>query len=309
MQVVRQETLGGPEVLRVVDVPRPEPRPTEVLIRVKAAGVNPVDWKTRQRGVFLQPPFVLGWEISGVVAELGLGTTLFQPGDEVFGLIRFPEEAGGYGEYVTAPARQLARKPAELSHEEAAGLPLAGLTAWQALIDVAELSEGQRVLVHGAGGGVGHLAVQLAAARGAHVIGTARSVNHGFLRELGVVQPVDYTAPDWLDQVGSVDVVVDPIGGDVALALVERLRPGGILVSLRIEIPPELAEAARRAGVRATSVVVEPDRVGLLGLVDLVVAGALRPTVDQVFPLDQAGRAHTVGELGRTRGKLVLTVP
>jgi NADPH:quinone reductase-like Zn-dependent oxidoreductase len=309
MQIVRQESLGGPEVLRVVDVPRPEPRPTELLIRVRAAGVNPVDWKTRQRGVFLEPPFVLGWEVSGVVAELGLGTTLFEPGDEVFGLVRFPREAGGYGEYVTAPARQLAHKPAALSHEEAAGLPLAGLTAWQALIDVARVTQGQRILVHGAAGGVGHLAVQLAVARGAHVIGTARAVNHQFLRELGVAEPVDYTESDWLDQVGSVDVVLDPIGGEVALALVERLRPGGILVSLRVEVPPELAEAAKAAGVRAKSVVVEPDRSGLLSLVELVTTGALRPRVAQVFPLHQAGQAHTVGERGRTRGKLVLTVP
>lgn len=169
MQTIRQQAYGGPEVLELVEVDRPSPRPTEVLVRVYASGVNPVDWKTRAgAGVPLPPPLTVGWDICGVVEEVGLGVTRFQPGDEVFGMPRFPGEAGGYAQYVTARARQLARKPTRLSREEAGGAALAGLTAWQILVETTDVQPGQRVLVTAAGGGVGHLAVQIARARGAH---------------------------------------------------------------------------------------------------------------------------------------------
>lgn len=166
MRAIRQYSYGGPEVLRLESVPRPEPSPTEVLVRVHAAGVNPVDWKTRAGtyadAVLGEPPFTVGWDVSGVVERLGSGVTRFAIGDEVYGLARFPRQAGAYAEYVTAPSRHFARKPSGLSHTEAAGLPLAGLTVWQALVETAQVRPGQRVLVHAAAGGVGHLAVQLA---------------------------------------------------------------------------------------------------------------------------------------------------
>jgi NADPH:quinone reductase-like Zn-dependent oxidoreductase len=175
MRAIRQDSLGGPEVMRITDVARPEPGPTEVLVRAGAAGVNPVDWKTRAGGGMLgSPPFTLGWDVAGVVEAVGLGVTRFAVGDRVFGMPRFPREAAAYAEYVTSPSRQLGRTPASLSDVEAAALPLAALTAWQALVDTAAVQPGQRVLIHAGAGGVGHLAVQIAKARGAYVIGTAR---------------------------------------------------------------------------------------------------------------------------------------
>ena len=218
MRAITQQTLGGPEVLELVDLPQPEPAPTEVLVRVAAAGVNPVDWKVRMRGGLLgEPPFTVGWDVAGTVEALGVGVTRFAVGDRVFGMPRFPREAAAYAEYVTSPSRQLARIPEGLSDVEAAALPLAGLTAWQALVETADVQPGQRVLVLGAAGGVGHLAVQIAKARGAYVIGTARSAKHAFLAELGADEAVDYSLGPVEDAVGDIDVVLDLVG--------ERGRP------------------------------------------------------------------------------------
>ena len=215
MRAITQQALGGPEVLELVDLPQPEPTPTEVLVRVAAAGVNPVDWKVRLRGGLLgEPPFTVGWDVAGTVEALGFGVTRFAVGDRVFGMPRFPREAAAYAEYVTSPSRQLARIPEGLSDVEAAALPLAGLTAWQALVETADVQPGQRVLVLGAAGGVGHLAVQIAKARGAYVIGTARSAKHGFLAELGADEAVDYSLGPVEEAVGDVDVVLDLVGSE-----------------------------------------------------------------------------------------------
>jgi len=203
MRAIVVSEFGGPEVLQVVDAERPSPIPTEVLVEVHAAGVNPVDWKTREgrgaAGAAGPPPFILGWDVAGVVKEVGRGVTIYEPGDRVFGMPWFPRAAGAYAEFVTAPSRQFARMPDGLAFEQAAALPLAGLTAWQALMDTAQLGNGQTVLINGATGGVGHLAVQIAKARGARVVGTARSENHDFLRELGADECVDYTQVELQD--------------------------------------------------------------------------------------------------------------
>jgi NADPH:quinone reductase-like Zn-dependent oxidoreductase len=194
VKAIRQTRLGGPEVLEYVDVERPEPQPTEVLVRVRAAGVNPVDWKTRARGAFLgEPPFTVGWDVAGTVEEVGRGVTRFAPGDRVFGMPRFPKEAAAYAEYATSPSRQLARTPDALSDVEAGALPLAALTAWQALVETAAVGRGERVVILGAAGGVGHLAVQIAKSRDAYVIGTASASKHAFLAALGADEVVDYT--------------------------------------------------------------------------------------------------------------------
>jgi NADPH:quinone reductase-like Zn-dependent oxidoreductase len=309
MRAIRQDRVGGPEVMELVEVDRPKPIPTEVLVRVHAAGVNPVDWKTRASGGMgiLELPFTVGWDVSGVVEELGGATSLFAVGDEVLGMPWFPRPANAYAEYVTAPARQFVRKPAKLSHAEAAGLPLAGLTAWQALVDVANIQPGQRVLVTAAAGGVGHLAVQIAKARGAYVLGTARTAKHEFLRSLGVDEPIDYTSVDVGATVRDVDVVLDLIGGANSVALVPSTAEGGLI----IPVPgsgAELAAAAEARGVRTSPILVEPDHAGLLALVDLIEADRLKVVVEQTFPLADAGKAHEVGETGRVVGKLVLTV-
>jgi NADPH:quinone reductase-like Zn-dependent oxidoreductase len=305
MRAVRQHTLGGPEVLAVEEVPKPEPGATEVLVRVGAAGVNPVDWKVRAGGGFLgEPPFTVGWDVAGTVEEVGFGVTWLAPGDRVFGMPRFPWEAACYAEYAVSPSRQLARIPEGLADVEAAAVPLAGLTAWQSLVDTGSVGERSRVLVLGAAGGVGHFAVQIAAARGAWVAGTASEGKHGFLRELGVDEPLGKDEPIALRDV---DVALDAVGGEVGIGALEALRDGGVLVTVSgSSVPALVAAAAGR--VRVAGILVEPDRLGLEALAALAAEGKLRPHVERTFPLEEAGAAHALGEQGRTRGKLVLTV-
>ena len=309
MRAIRQVSLGGPDVLQLAAVPRPEPGPTEVLVRVAAAGVNPVDWKVRARGGFLgEPPFTLGWDVAGVVEELGGGVTRFAVGDRVFGMPRFPKEAAAYAEYVTSPSRQLARTPERLSDLEAAALPLAGLTAWQALVETADVRTGQRVLVLGAAGGVGHLAVQIAKARGAYVIGTARSGKHEFLRGLGIDEAVDYTS-EWVgERVRDVDVVLDLVGDDASPGVLSVVREGGLFITVPSGAGVERLRDLAGGRVRVTGILVEPDRAGLEAIAELVTSGALRVNVERTFPLAHAAEAHELGEAGRTKGKLVLTV-
>jgi NADPH:quinone reductase-like Zn-dependent oxidoreductase len=305
MKAVRQHELGGPEVLAVEEVAKPEPGPTEVLVRVAAAGVNPVDWKTRAGGGFLgEPPFTVGWDVAGVVEAVGYGVAWLAPGDRVFGMPRFPREAACYAEYVVSPSRHLAPIPDGLGDAEAAAVPLAGLTAWQALVDTAGVGDGSRVRVLGAAGGVGHFAVQIAKARGAWVAGTSSATKHGFLRQLGVDEALDKEAPV---SARDVDVVLDAVGGEVGLGALAALRDGGMLVTVSGSSVPGLLEAA--AGrVRIAGILVEPDRVGMEALAALAAEGKLRPHVERTFPLAEAGAAHALGEQGRTRGKLVLSV-
>ncbi|WP_329004335.1 NADP-dependent oxidoreductase [Kribbella sp. NBC_00709] len=307
MRLVLQKEFGGPEVLRVVEVERPVPGPTEVLVEVHAAGVNPVDWYSRAEEAYLgAPPYTVGWDVAGVVLEAGLGASGVAVGDEVLGMPWFPREAAAYAEYVAAPSRQFVRKPATMSYAEAAGLPLAGLTAWQALVDVADVQSGQRVLVDAAAGGVGHLAVQIAKARGAYVIGTSSAGKHEFLRSLGVDEPLDYRDPN--ADPGDLDVVIGLAGEESHRRWLEFISPGGILVGVLGGVSGELEGTAKARGVRPGRLLVEPDRIGLLGLTELVEAGKLRVHVQQTFPLEHAPDAHRLGETGRVTGKLVLTV-
>jgi NADPH:quinone reductase-like Zn-dependent oxidoreductase len=308
MRLIRQQSLGGPDVLELVEAPRPDPAPTEVLVHVAAAGVNPVDWKTRERGGFLgEPPFTVGWDVAGVVEAVGFGVTRFEEGDRVFGMPRFPHEAAAYAEYATAPSRQLARIPEDLGDVEAGALPLAGLTAWQALVETSGVRAGQRVLILGAAGGVGHLAVQIAKSRGAYVVGTASAGKHAFLADVGADEAVDYTTVDVGESVRNVDLLLDTVGGGTAGEALPAVRDGGIVVTLSgTSVGPLRELAADR--VRVLGILVEPDRAGLEGLAELVTRGELRPHVSTTFQLEDAPRAHELGETGRTQGKLVLTV-
>ncbi|MFH9589134.1 NADP-dependent oxidoreductase [Streptomyces luteogriseus] len=307
MRAISQDVLGGPEVLREVEIERPVPKPNEVLVRVRAAGVNPTDWKHRATGGFLgEPPFVLGWDVSGVVEAVGIGVVAFAPGDEVFGMLPYPYGHGSHAEYVIAPVRALTRKPAGVDHTQAGALPLVSLTAWQALTEHADLRPGQRVLIHAAAGGVEHVAVQIAKARGAYVIGTASAGKHDFLREIGVDETIDYRETDVTEAVKDVDVVLDTIGGDTSLRSLRVLRPGGVLVSILPGGSDELYEEADRLGVRALRMLVDADRGGMEAIADLAGAGKLRATIAGTFPLAQAAEAHALGDTGRTTGKLVL---
>ncbi|MBC9724871.1 NADP-dependent oxidoreductase [Streptomyces sp. TRM68367] len=309
MRAIRQDVLGGPEVLKYAEVERPEPRPNEVLVRMRAAGVNPTDWKHRANGGFLgSPPFVLGWDVSGVVEAAGIGVAAFRPGEEVFGMLPYPFGHGSHAEYVTVPARALVHKPAGIDHPQAGALPLVSLTAWQALSEHADVRPGQRVLIHAAAGGVGHVAVQIAKERGAYVIGTASAGKHPFLRDLGVDEAVDYRETDFAEAVRDVDVVLDTIGGDYALRSLRVLRPGGVVVSILPVGSEEFPREAERLGVRAVRMLVDADRAGMRAISDLVEAGRLRATIAGTFPLAGAAEAHARGETGRTAGKLVLVV-
>ncbi|HUQ56416.1 NADP-dependent oxidoreductase [Lentzea sp.] len=315
MRAVVQHAFGGPDVLSVQEVPRPEPLPTEVRVKVHAAGINPVDWKTRagggMAGVLGEPPFVLGWDVSGVVEKVGFGVTTLREGDEVYGMPWFPREAGGYAEYVTAPARQFARKPSSIGHEQAAAVPLAALTAWQALVDTAHVTPGQRVLVHAAAGGVGHLAVQFAKHLGAHVIGTARAGGHDWLTKLGADEVVDYTAVRFEDAISGVDVVIDLVGDahdNTSTRSLEVLRPDGLLVAVPSGMSPGLTAAAEAKGVRVSPFLVEPDGPALTRIAELIDAGEVAVEVEETFPLEEVAAAHIRGESNRTRGKLVLRV-
>lgn len=307
MRALVTHQWGPPEELRLEEVPRPEAGEGELLVRVMAAGINPVDWKTRRNGGLMasrgvEPPVILGWDISGVVEAVGPGADGFAVGDEVFGLSKFPKVAGAYAEYAAVSAADVARKPASITHPEAASLPLAALTAFQAL-ELAELSSGQSILVQAAAGGVGSLAVQLAKARGAIVAGTASGANQDLLRELGVDTPIDYSTTRFEDVVSGLDAVLESQGGEIRQRSWGVLRPGGIMVSILGPLPPEDAEAH---GVRGTHLLVKPNGAQMGLIADLVAQGKVHPVVQEVFPFSRAADAHRLLEAGHARGKLVL---
>ncbi|MGI5281892.1 NADP-dependent oxidoreductase [Nonomuraea polychroma] len=310
MRAVTYRSFGEPDVLEIAEVARPVPQAHEVLVRVRAAGVNPPDWKLRRVPYppdYVDLPLTPGWDVSGVVEEVGEYVGRFKPGDEVFGMVNFPLYAGAYAEYVVARPRQFARKPDGVGHVHAAALPMPALTAWQAFEDVAEVTAGQRVLVHGAAGGVGHLAVQLAKLRGAYVIGTARGAKHAFVRGLGADEVIDYTAVDFARAVSDVDVVLDMVGRDYPARSLSVLRPGGAFVGAAGMTPEDVA-AYERAGLRSGVFIVEPDHAALESIAALVAEGRLAAHVDRVFPLAEAAKAHALVESGDFVGKLVLEV-
>lgn len=312
MRAISQDTHGSPEVLEEVIVAKPAPGLGEVLVAVHAAGINPTDWKNRAQPLTVTGlPLVLGWDVSGVVEAVGPGVTLFKPGDEVFGMLPYPAGVGSHAEYVTGPARAFASKPANLDHVQAGALPLAALTAYQALIDTADVRPGQRVLIHAAAGGVGHLAVQIAKSRGAYVIGTASAAKHDFVRSLGADEVIDYHDVDFTKAVSDVDVVLDPISFDAGARArsLAVLRPGGTLVSILLA-PIEAGELAMIAdrGIRYEGLLVEADQAGMRAIAQLAETGALRVHIEATFPLAEAAKAHALGETGRTTGKIVLTM-
>ena len=306
MKAIRIHQYGGPEVLAQVEMQRPAPGANEVLIKVKAASVNPFDWKVRAGYMKDMLPLIfpatLGLDVSGTVEEVGPGVARFKRGDEVYVSLEV-EAGGGYAEYVVAKETIVAGKPGTLSHVEAAAVPVAGLTAWQTLFEVAQLRAGQKVLIHAAAGGVGNFAVQFAKAKGAHVIGTASSKNQAFLGELGVDQAVDYQKTRFEDVVQDADVVLDTIGGDTQERSFKALKKGGILVSI---VQPPSQELATKYGVRALFYGGHPSSSNLAEIAKLIDAGKLKTVVETVFPLAEARRAHELSQSGHARGKIVL---
>jgi NADPH:quinone reductase-like Zn-dependent oxidoreductase len=315
MRAVTMDRTGGPDVLAIGEVADPIRINAEVLVKVVAAGVNPIDAKTRAgKGVssaITAYPAVLGYDFSGVVVESPYEAHPLQPGDEVYGMTLAPRFGGSYAEYVTVPSLSVVRKPSTLSHVEAAAVPLAALTAWGLVVEVAKAHEGQRVLIHGASGGVGHFAVQFASYFGAHVIATGSTRNVSWLRELGAAEVVDRTTTRFEDVVRDVDVVIDLIGNvhdETGRRSLATLRKGGLIVNAPTGSWPDFGAETAAAGVRGTTYKVAPDGATLAIVSRLVQSGDVKVFVDRVFDLDEAAAAHEALETGHTRGKLVLKV-
>ena len=308
MKAIRSHTRGGPETLVYEDGPEPRIAAVEALVRVHAAAITPTEltWNstwTDANGKDRRP-IVPSFEVSGTVERMGAGVTDMKRGEPVYGLLNFWRD-GAAAELVAARAADLAPKPRSLDHVHAAAVPLSGLTAWQALFDHAGVAAGDRVLIHGAAGGVGTFAIQFAHTRGAHVIGTASKQNVAFLEELGADEVVDYSSARFEDRIRGVDAVIDTVGGDTLDRSWGVLRPGGVLVTIAGDAPEAIAA---KYGVRGVSMLVHPNKAQLVEIARLIDAGRVRPVVDAVFPLPRAREAFERGLLGHTRGKLVLQV-
>lgn len=311
MRAIQLMQWGEADQLKLVELAQPSPLPTEIRVRVMAAGVNPVDVFTRQGRAYMSAltlPHIPGWDVAGVVEALGYGVTRFKVGDRVFGMPWFPRAGSAYAEYVVAPASHFGPMPISLDFAHAAALPLAGLTAWQMLVNVGRVAPGMRVLINGAAGGVGHLAVQIAKARGAYVIATARKEKHEFLKSLGADRVIDYTQVRVPDLISDADLVLELVGGETCLSMLRSLRKGGLLVSAQAAWAPTLMDEARARGVQASWYLVEPDPVGLVELSRLVESGQLSVHVERMFSLEEAAAAQTLVEGKRVTGKVVLTM-
>src|SRR5438105_6997622 len=311
MKAIRIHNYGGPKVLHYEDAPRPKPQAGEVLVRVHAAGVNPIDWKVREG--YMKDfwphkfPLILGGDLSGVVEELGPSPAAagrFKRGDEVYSLPD-PTRNGAYADYVVVRESELALKPNSLHHIRAAAVPLAALTAWQSLFDTAQLQPGQRVLIHAGSGGVGHLAVQLAKWKGAYVFATASTKNQDLLRELDVDEPIDYTQQRFEDIARKIDIVLDTLGDETQERSWSVLKKGGVLVSL---VQPPSEEKAKKLGVRAALLGAQPNGAQLAEIAKSIDSGTRTPETNRILPLSEARRAHELSQSGHTHGKIALRV-
>jgi NADPH:quinone reductase-like Zn-dependent oxidoreductase len=306
MKAVKINQYGDESVLDYTDVERPAPKADEVLVKVHIAAVNPVDWKIRDglgEMFGLKLPIILGCEIAGTIDSVGGDVEEFKKGDAVYGYIG--SHTGGYAEYTIAKADEIVLKPASLDFENAASIAVGALTSWQAIFDLANLNSGQRILVTGASGGVGSMAVQLAKAKGAFVTGTASGKNEELVRSLGADQFIDYTKQKFEEIVKDVDVVFDTVGGDTLERAFQTLKKGGFLVTT-IQPPP--AEKAKEFGVKAAMVAAHTSAKQLAEINQLIEEGKLKTHVGTVLPLAEVKKAHVLSESGGTRGKIVLRV-
>ncbi|MCW3081877.1 NADP-dependent oxidoreductase [Segetibacter sp.] len=313
MKAIILNEAGGTENLVVTELPMPVLKEGEVLVKVKAIGINPVDIKTR-KGLALynklkeEAPVILGWDIAGEVVEVGPGVTNLEEGDEVFGMVNFPGHGKAYAEYVAAPANHLAEMSELITPQEAVAGTLAALTAWQVLIDQANVQPGEKVLIHAAAGGVGHYAVQIAKYLGAHVIGTASDPNYDFVKELGADEFVDYTQGAFEDSIEDVDVVFDTVGGSNPLRSLKVLKEGGRLVAIAGGITEELTQLAEKRNIKAIAYLVHSNGDDMEQIAELLEAGTLKSHVSKEYSFEQVAEAHKQIETGKTRGKIVIVL-
>jgi NADPH2:quinone reductase len=312
MKAIRIHAFGGPEAIVYEDVAEPQLKAGEVLVKTAAAGVNPIDWKTCNGGgaaAFIGDlPFIPGWEFSGQVIACGADVSGFESGDRVFGLVRFPAAAGCYAEEIAVPAEQICLLPPSVDIIEAAGLALAGLTAWQALFDKGGLQAKQRVLILAAAGGVGHLAVQLAKWKGATVIGTASAVNHAFIKSLGCDQVIDYTSQNVAEMLDNVDVIIDGVGGQTGIDALACLKVTGTCVTLPSVTKDEIIAAGEVLGLKVLPLRVEPNATQLQSLAELSAQRRVRLNIAATYPLEQTADAFKDSASGHTQGKVILTL-
>ena len=313
MKAIVLKDFGGADQLEIQDIQKPVCRSNEVLIRTHAIGLNPVDVKTRKgKGQAArlknENPMILGWDVSGIVERTGSSVTSFAAGDEVFGMINLPGTGKTYASYVCATVQHLAKKPPSISYEEAAASSLAAMTALQALVNQAQIKPGQKILIHGASGGVGHFAVQIAKHYGAYVIGTSSASNRDFVLSLGADQHIDYTAVDFENVVNNMDVVLDTIGGNNIDRSLITLKEDGTIVSLPSGISEDVTEKAAKQNKTGIFFFVQSNEHDINQIASLLQTGAIRAHVSHVYSFDEIRDAHAMLESGRTKGKIVLTV-
>jgi NADPH:quinone reductase-like Zn-dependent oxidoreductase len=308
MKAITIREFGGPEVLKMEEVPIPKPSSDEVLIKIYASGVNPIDWKIR-KGLRKERfptkfPLILGWDVSGVVQEVGKDVKDLKAGDEVYGRPD-PTKNGTYAEYIAVKANEISIKPKTINHIEAAGVPLAGLTAWQGLFDHGHLEKNQRVLIHAASGGVGTFAVQFAKWKGAYIIGTTSSENVDFVKQLGADEVIDYKKEKFDEKVENIDLVFDTLGGEIQKNSLKVLKKGGILITT---LKPENEEAAKEKDIHIEGYMAQSKPLDLKKIAGLIDAGKVKIIVAKVFPLEDAAKAQSLSEEGHTVGKIILQV-
>jgi len=313
MNAIKLTTPGNVDQLQYIEIEKPKPKEGEVLIKTKALSINPVDVKTRMgKGVYGRikenEPLIIGWDVSGIVEEIGSGVTTFKVGDEVFGMINFPGHGKAYAHYVAAPIEHIAFKPVSVSHQEAAAATLAALTAWQVLATHANVQPNQKVLIHAAAGGVGHYAVQVAKHLGAYVIGTSSAAKRDFVLSLGADQHIDYTTQKFEHVVTDADLVFDTVGGDIFARSLDAVKPNGLVISIPTGMSGDIEAAAKAKGVRAKAMLVQSSAADMAIIADLLQSEKIKSHIAQAYPYAKMKDAHTELEKGKTTGKIIITV-
>jgi NADPH:quinone reductase-like Zn-dependent oxidoreductase len=313
MKAIVLKEAGTIENFSIEEIEKPLLGPNDVLIEAMALSINPVDFKTRKGGALYEnmqkePPVILGWDISGRVDAVGEAVQQFKVGDEVFGMVNFPGHGKAYAQYVAAPEKHVALKPASISHQDAAATTLAALTAWQVLVQQAGLQTGHRVLIHAAAGGVGHFAVQIAKHLGAYVIGTASAKNIAFVQSLGADEVVDYTQTNFEEVLHDVDMVLDPLGGEVTRRSTMVVKEGGVIISIVGGVKDYLKPLLEEKNIRAANYLVQSNGEDMQTLAKLLEQGAIKPVVSHQYAFEEMGAAHEQMETSRTKGKIIINV-